>query len=114
MKEQERVFKALADRNRLRILQMLAHRSLSVGEIRDVLGLTQPSVSRHMRILRDAGLVDNRKQGSSANYFLAGENIFTKSLLRDLNVWLQGDTVSKKDLDFIRKASRKRLYQKGH
>jgi len=108
MKEQERVFKALADRNRLRILKMLASRSLSVSEIRQVLNLTQPSVSRHMRILRDAGLVDNRKEGSSANYFLAAENTFVRGLLKDLSFWLDNDEIAKKDYQIIRRVIKKR------
>lgn len=109
IKEQERVFKALADRNRLRILKMLSSRSLSVGEIAGVLNLTQPSVSRHMRILRDAGLVDNRKTGSSANYFIAGENVFVRSLLKDLSFWLKGDETARKDMELIRRIVRKKI-----
>ena len=63
MRHIEKIFKALADRNRLRILKMLEARPLCVCEITAVLGIAQSSVSRHLGILREAGLVDDKKEG---------------------------------------------------
>jgi ArsR family transcriptional regulator len=54
----------LADPTRLRILRLLAHMELAVGELAQVLGQSQPRVSRHVRILCDAGLAERRKEGS--------------------------------------------------
>ncbi|UUL83890.1 ArsR/SmtB family transcription factor [Sphingomonas qomolangmaensis] len=57
-------FRALADSTRLRILALLRSMELSVGELAQVLGQSQPRVSRHVKILCDAGLAARRKEGS--------------------------------------------------
>ena len=58
------IFRALADGTRLRILALLRAMELSVGELAQVLGQSQPRVSRHVKILCDAGLAERRKEGS--------------------------------------------------
>lgn len=58
------LFQALADPTRLRILALLRVMELSVGELAQLLGQSQPRVSRHVRILADSGLVGRRKEGS--------------------------------------------------
>ncbi len=58
------VFKALADPSRLRIARLLATMELAVGELAQVLGQSQPRVSRHVGILCDAGLAERRREGS--------------------------------------------------
>ena len=58
------LFQALADPTRLRILALLRLMELSVGELAQLLGQSQPRVSRHVRILSDSGLVGRRKEGS--------------------------------------------------
>ena len=58
------LFQALADPSRLRILALLKTMELSVGEIAQVLGQSQPRVSRHVKILADSGLIDRHKEGS--------------------------------------------------
>jgi ArsR family transcriptional regulator, arsenate/arsenite/antimonite-responsive transcriptional repressor len=58
-----RLFKALADPTRLRVLLLLQVRELCVCELTYILGLEQSRVSHHMRILREAGLVDDLRQG---------------------------------------------------
>jgi len=58
------VFRALADDSRLRVLALLRAMELSVGEVAQVLGQSQPRVSRHVKILCDAGLARRRKEGS--------------------------------------------------
>ncbi len=58
------LFQALADPTRLRILALLRIMELSVGELAQLLGQSQPRVSRHVRILSDAGLIGRRKEGS--------------------------------------------------
>ncbi|WP_295631791.1 metalloregulator ArsR/SmtB family transcription factor [Novosphingobium sp.] len=55
--------RALADPTRLRIMRLLAHMELAVGELAQVLGQSQPRVSRHIRILCDAGLAERRREG---------------------------------------------------
>ncbi|MGF1550406.1 MAG: ArsR/SmtB family transcription factor [Sphingomonadaceae bacterium] len=58
------IFRSLADPSRLRIIALLRRMELSVGEIAQVLGQSQPRVSRHVRILIEAGLAERRKEGS--------------------------------------------------
>ncbi|HZV58404.1 MAG TPA: metalloregulator ArsR/SmtB family transcription factor, partial [Sphingobium sp.] len=58
------LFRALADPTRLRIVHLLRAMELAVGEIALVVGQSQPRVSRHVRILVEAGLVERRKEGS--------------------------------------------------
>jgi ubiquinone/menaquinone biosynthesis C-methylase UbiE len=58
------IFQALADQTRLRILALLRSMELSVGEIAQVLGQSQPRVSRHIKTLVQAGLVERRKEGN--------------------------------------------------
>lgn len=60
----EPTMRALADPTRLRIIRLLAAMELAVGELAQVLGQSQPRVSRHVRILCDAGLAERRKEGS--------------------------------------------------
>lgn len=64
----EDVFKALADKTRLRILALLGAGEVCVCNIHDTLGLPQPTVSRHLAYLRRAGLVDVRRDGVWMHY----------------------------------------------
>ena len=58
------IFRSLADPTRLRIMNLLRAMELSVGELAQVLGQSQPRVSRHVKILIEAGLAERRKEGS--------------------------------------------------
>lgn len=58
-----KIFKALSDPNRLRIVKMLEGRELCVCEIRNVLGLSTSTVSKHLSVLREADLIVDRKDG---------------------------------------------------
>ena len=63
MRELENYFKALADINRLRIMNLLLHGELCVCDIQRVLDSPQPNVSRHLAYMRNAGLVLDRRDG---------------------------------------------------
>lgn len=67
----EVVFKALADKTRLRILALLGNNEVCVCHIHDTLDLPQPTVSRHLAYLRRAGLVDVRRDGVWMHYQVA-------------------------------------------
>lgn len=71
-RQQARLLKALADETRLRIISLLHRHSgdISVFEIVEVFELEQPTISHHLRILRDAGIVDFRKAGLYCYYFI--------------------------------------------
>ena len=58
-----KIFKALADPNRLRIMLLLRRRELCVCELMSVLGLEQSRVSHHMRVLREAGIAEDVREG---------------------------------------------------
>jgi len=52
------LFAALGEPSRLKIVELLRHRPFSVGDIADTLGIRQPQASKHLKVLREAGLVD--------------------------------------------------------
>lgn len=62
------VFNAIAEPHRRAILQFLAWDERPVGDIVDALELAQPSVSKHLRVLRDVGLVRSRREGKRVMY----------------------------------------------
>lgn len=74
MRELEDYFKALADVNRLRIMNLLLHAELCVCDIQRVLEAPQPNVSRHLAYLRHSGLVLDRRDGLRMFYRLADSN----------------------------------------
>ena len=76
--------KALADRSRLRIMAALLRRSFNVNELSGVLGLSQYNVSKHLRILKEAGLVDMKVNANRRDYFIARS--FQKHLAKNRNV----------------------------
>lgn len=67
----ETVFKALADRTRLRIIGLLVNGEVCVCDIHETLSIPQPMTSRHLAYLRRTGLVDTRKHGLWVHYRLA-------------------------------------------
>jgi ArsR family transcriptional regulator len=66
-----RLFKALGDETRLRIVALLAHGELCVCHLQEALGLAQPAVSRHLATLRAAGVVEQRRDRRWVYYRLA-------------------------------------------
>jgi ArsR family transcriptional regulator, arsenate/arsenite/antimonite-responsive transcriptional repressor len=93
VKEFVKVMKAVSDPNRVKILKMLQHKSLCVCEMQAALGIAQPTVSNHLKVLEDAGLVSYRKEGLWVNYSISdGSNSpYAASLLGNLKHWLQDD-----------------------
>jgi ArsR family transcriptional regulator len=84
------IFRALADQTRLRILNLLRAMELSVGELAQVLGQSQPRVSRHVRILIEAGLAERRKEGSWV-FLSLGPRGRVEPLFQALDHWAQAD-----------------------
>ena len=85
MQNSAELFKALADETRLRILNLLAHGELCVCDIMSVLEIGQSKASRHLAYLRNAGLVDDRRNGAWMYYSLSRPNGATH---RRINEWL--------------------------
>ena len=69
-------FRALSEAIRLRILQILQNGETSVSTLVEQVGSTQPNVSKHLKVLQDAGLVKRRQIGTSAYYAIADEMVF--------------------------------------
>jgi ArsR family transcriptional regulator len=80
------LLQALADPTRLRVLALLRRMELSVGELAVLLGQSQPRVSRHVRILADAGAVERRKEGSWVFLTIAG-NERTTPMFDLIDAW---------------------------
>lgn len=72
----ERIAKALSDKNRLIILQNIARQKcLGCTEVQDFVSLAQPTLSHHVKVLVDAGLVDSHKDGRNLNLYLNKEKV---------------------------------------
>ena len=82
-REYVNVFKALSDPNRIRIMKMLSERELCMCEVREMLDLSNSTVSKHLTILRDAGLLVDTKDGKWVNFRLndKSEQRFIRSIL---------------------------------
>ena len=93
MKNFIRVMKALSDPNRVRILKLLGRKELCVCEVQNLIGLAQSTVSKHMKTLEEAGLVDFRKDGSWIIYQLTTgeESAYARVMLENLADWLDND-----------------------
>lgn len=84
------IFRALADATRLRVVALLRSMELSVGELAQVLGQSQPRVSRHVKILCDAGIAERRKEGSWV-FVALGDAATVAPVLAALDAWAGGD-----------------------
>jgi len=91
MKEFVKVMKALSDPARVKIIKMLQRRTMCVCEMREAIGISQPSVSKHLKILENAGLVDHRKDGLWVDYFTTdgSRSPYVASLLGNLRHWME-------------------------
>jgi ArsR family transcriptional regulator len=97
-------FQAVSDPTRLRILALVARMELSVGELAQLLEQSQPRVSRHVRILADAGIVERRKEGSWV--FLAiGDSRRTGPLIELIDAWIDEPTRAMFEEDSARLAA---------
>ena len=70
-----KLFKAFGDPTRLKILRLLASKEMSVNEIVAEIGLSQPTISRHLSILREAEIVQDRRDAQSVIYSLIKQNV---------------------------------------
>ncbi len=106
--EKTRLFKALSDSNRLRILKMLQSKPLCVCEITEVLQLATSTVSRHLSILRDTGFIIEEKDGKWVNYKINPHSSDDRisSILTTLDFWIADDQTIISDKQKVQKVSR--------
>jgi ArsR family transcriptional regulator, arsenate/arsenite/antimonite-responsive transcriptional repressor len=93
LKDYIKVMKALSDPNRVKIVKMLQHKMMCVCEIQEALQIAQSSVSKHLKMLEEAGLVDYKKDGLWVNYHLTDgmKSPYAASLMGNLRHWLEED-----------------------
>lgn len=105
------IFKALSDPNRIRIVKMLAERELCMCEIRSVLELSNSTVSKHLTVLRDAGLLLDMKDGKWVNFRLndKSEHLFIRSLIGLMNKSFDDDEAIQEDSIKLRRVDRKKI-----
>lgn len=98
-----RVMKALSDPNRVKLLKILQERVMCVCEIQVALGIAQPTVSKHLKVLEESGLIGRRKEGLWVNYNLAdgSSSPYAASLLGNLKHWLKDDEAIRKLVEKI-------------
>ncbi len=110
MKEFIKTMKALSDPNRVTIVKLLEEKELCVCELQAVLGLAQSTVSKHLKLLEDAGLVKGRRQGSWIIFKLCSgdDSPYSQALLELLPGWLNSERdiqnlkLQLKDVDRLR------------
>jgi len=95
--------KAISDPTRVRMLKLLEGGELCVCEIMEILGLVQSTASKHLNILKMAGLVESRKGGTWSYYRLAEKSReYNKDFLKFMALHLNGDDVITKDKKFLK------------
>ena len=94
-----KILKAVAEKNRLRILKLLKDDTLCVCEIRDIVNLATSTVSEHLKVLKEAGFVVEDKEGKWMNYRINRHpsNPVVTSILGMLDFWLEGEKEIKND-----------------
>lgn len=110
MRQFVRVMKALSDPSRVKILKMLGVKEFCVCELRELLGLAQPTVSKHLKILEDAGLVTYRKEGVWIIYRLTdgSDTVYSEAMLAHLQTWLDDDPIIQEMISRLPQINRER------
>lgn len=108
MKKVANIFKALSDETRLRVIKLLQERELCVCELMQVLNMSQPRISRHLSVLKNAGLVDDRREGKWVHYSLRDgtENDEVNAIVKTLSKMANNNSLIKEDKKNLKKAVR--------
>jgi len=107
-KNNTRIFKALSDTNRLRILKMLQSKPLCVCEITDILKLATSTVSKHLSILKEVGFICEDKDGKWVNYMINTHPSDSRisSVLSTLDFWIADDQLIISDKEKVKVVDR--------
>ena len=108
MADSLKIFKALSDPNRLRILKALQTRTLCVCEIREILKLANSTVSEHLKILKDCGFIAEEKEGKWVNYSIHPHPLDPRviAILTRFDFWTADDASLFLDKNMIKKLDR--------
>jgi ArsR family transcriptional regulator, arsenate/arsenite/antimonite-responsive transcriptional repressor len=103
MKRLEKIMKLFSDSNRIRILMLLTKRELCVCQIMGVLGVSQPLVSRNLKLLGDAGFLEERKEGKLVFYSMKKKmEALNARLVELLKETLEDDKILSEDTRSLR------------
>lgn len=107
-KDNTKIFKALSDKNRLRILKALQTKVLCVCEIRELLQLANSTVSQHLKILRESDFIIEQKDGRWVNYQInpRPKDPRTNSILSSLDFWINDTNLVITDTEKVLKLNR--------
>jgi len=116
LKNIEKIIKALADKNRLRMVYLLNEKQdLCVCEITDIIGLSQPTISSHLRLLENAGLVESDKDGLWVNYNINSyADLFSRKLIEMICKDLRKDKQIISDLKKLKAIDRDKICGRGN
>jgi ArsR family transcriptional regulator len=114
LKQITRVLKALSDENRIRMICLIwSRKDLCVCEITEIIGLAQPTISSHLKILENAGLIESYKNGLWVNYNISQDlDPFRSGLIVPLYKKLKKDKKIKSDLERIKNIDREMICRK--
>jgi ArsR family transcriptional regulator, arsenate/arsenite/antimonite-responsive transcriptional repressor len=115
VKEFIKVMKAMSDPNRVKIIKILQKRVMCVCEIQAAFHLAQPTISKHLKVLEEAGLVRHSKDGLWVNYSLTDgeQSPYAASLLGQLRHWLSEEPEIKKLLGLLNEIRREDICKTG-
>jgi len=103
--DMERLYQALGDSTRLRLLNLMGDQELCVCYFVEVLGQPQPKISRHLASLRNAGIVTVRRQGTWMHYrIVAPQHTGAANILRETLAWMKEDRSMQADRAKLTKA----------
>lgn len=112
--KQENIFKALSDKSRLRIIKMLQKKPMCVCEITEILQLATSTVSNHLSILTEAGIINGKKDGKWINYEIINspDDDGLSSVLMYMHLILNDDETVLNDRKLILKTDRNDICNK--
>lgn len=114
LREYEKLFKAISDKQRLRILALLTRGPLVVNDIKTVLHLSMSTVSQHLSILREANLLLDNKQGRwviySINPNIENEDSLAGIIYTELKKHFDEDETLNDDLDILKKIQKPHVF----
>jgi ArsR family transcriptional regulator len=99
MQELLNVFKALSDETRLKMLKIMGKGEICVCDLVSVLNVSQPKISFHLNVLREAGLIKDRRQGKWIHYSINDSDMFKRFLMLSVLERISDEEMNK---DFIR------------
>jgi ArsR family transcriptional regulator, arsenate/arsenite/antimonite-responsive transcriptional repressor len=114
LKQIIKIIKALADENRARIINLLKNKKdICVCEITRIIGLAQPTISSHLKLLENAGLIESNKNGLWVNYNIVKSlDLFSSEFIEMLCKNIENDKQIKADEQMVKKINRETICRK--